>query len=381
MRIRRDSDTERENMRWLRRHFILSMSLLLLCVLLGTAWGQMAIPGDVKGAEKGQVAAKETPKEKEGIADDIEAAVAWHHKYLGEASPYRGPIMAALTLVILLAVYRFTTKRMRNYLTEHAYKNDNLRKFMRTWKSVWLFAIVVFVLISLSGSLKSLGISAGFLGMILGWSLQAPVTGLAAWLMIVAKKPFKIGDRVIIAGTIGDVTDITLTHVVLNQVGGTIGGEEQSGRGILIPNGILFSHIITNYTLEQKYMLDEVVVRVSFDSDTELAKKILLEAAREVTPNIIEETGSDPSLRFEFYDAGVLMRLRYLTAHSERQKISSDIVDIILRKFKAHYPQVRFGYPHSVIQYRSETEYDMPPALHTQEETGKPDIPGRRPVQ
>ena len=38
----------------------------------------------------------------------------------------------------------------------------------------------------------------------------------------------------IIAGITGDVTGISLTHVILNQVGGSIGGEEKSGRGILV---------------------------------------------------------------------------------------------------------------------------------------------------
>ena len=287
----------------------------------------------------------------------------WQEKYLAEGSPYRGLAVGALALIMLLVAKRFFTRRLRAYLKEHAYKPENAQKFMRTWNSVWSFVITVFVLIGLSGSLKFLGLSAGFLGMMLGWSLQAPVTGLAAWLMIVTKKPFRIGDRVIIGGTIGDVTDITLTHVILNQVGGTVSGEEKSGRGILVPNAILFGQIITNYTLEQKYMLDEVPVRVPFEADIDLAKTILLDAARKVTKDIIEQTKAEPFLRCEFYDAGVLIRLRYQAIPAERQRISSEIVDIIQHEFKANYPKVRFGYPHSVIQYRRDNDEDVPPEL------------------
>ena len=289
------------------------------------------------------------------------APKTWQEKYLAEGSPYRGLAIGVLTLVVMLAVYRFSTKRMRGYLMDKAFNPDNARKFMRTWKAVWSFIIAVLVLISLSGSLKVLGLSAGFVGMILGWSLQAPVTGLAAWLMVVAKKPFRIGDRVIIGGTIGDVTDITLTHIILNQVGGTVSGEERSGRGILIPNAMLFSQIITNYTLDQKFMLDEVPVRVSFDSDFDLARQILLRAANNVTGDIIAETKQEPFLRSEFYDAGVLMRLRYQTIPAERQRISSEIVDVVLDEFKANYPRIRFGYPHSVVKYSQDN--DPPPAL------------------
>lgn len=127
-------------------------------------------------------------------------------------------------------------------------------------------------------------------------------------LMNVLKKPFRIGDRVIKAGIPGDVTGISLTHVILNHVGGSIGGEEKSGRGILIPNAILFQHVIINYTLDQKFMLDEVPVRLTFDSDWDRAKEIMIAAARDVTSDIIAKTGQAPFVRTEFLDWGVLVR-------------------------------------------------------------------------
>ena len=326
---------------------------IAICALGSVAYAQF--PGMDPQPKKAEASVEKAEADTGTPADEEQISYEkWHHKYLSEKSPYRGVIVAAITLIVLLAAFRFATKRMRHYLRDKAYKPDNVRKFMRTWKSVWSFFIAVFVVVSLSGSLKYLGLSAGFLGMMLGWSLQAPVTGIAAWLMIVTKKPFRLGDRVIIGGVIGDVTDITLTHVVLNQVGGTIGGEEKSGRGILIPNAILFGQIITNYTLDQKFMLDEVPVRLTFDSDLELAKKILLATAASVTKDIVSETGQEPFLRQEFYDAGVLIRLRYQTIPAERQRISSDIVDVIIREFKANYPKVKFGYPQSVIRFRSD---------------------------
>ena len=256
--------------------------------------------------------------------------------------------------VVLLFVKKHTTKLMRKYADVRAHKGDNVERFLRTWNWAWKLVIGVFVVIALSGSLQLLGLSAALLGMMLGWSLQAPVTGLAAWLMILLKRPFRIGDRVIIAGIIGDVTDITLTHVVLNQVGGTVGGEEPSGRGVLIPNAILFGHIIMNYTLDEKYMLDEVPVRLTFDSDYGLAQQILLDAARTVTREIVEATGQEPFIRAEFFDAGVLVRLRYQSIPSRRQEISSQIVEAIMHGFKQQYPRVKFCYPRSVVRYRWE---------------------------
>jgi small-conductance mechanosensitive channel len=177
------------------------------------------------------------------------------------------------------------------------------------------------------------------------------VTGIAAWLMIIRKRPFRIGDRIIISGIIGDVTDINLTHVVLNQVGGTIGGEEKSGRGVLIPNATLFQQVIYNYAFETNNILDEVVVNITFESDLDEAEMICLDAARSVTEDIIKDTGQEPFIRAELMDWGLRIRLRYQTLATERQRVSSEIVQIILREF-ADNEKVEFCYPHSEVLHR-----------------------------
>lgn len=171
-------------------------------------------------------------------------------RYMGAESPYRSLILVLVTLLVLVNLKAYLTRVMRRKLKEQAFLEENATSFLKVWDVLWKFVIAVLVMMAMSGSLKLLGLTAGFFGMMLGWSLQQPVTGIAAWLMIILKKPFRIGDRVVIAGITGDVTGISLTHVILNQVGGSVGGEERSGRGILIPNAILFQHIIIiNYTL------------------------------------------------------------------------------------------------------------------------------------
>ena len=69
-----------------------------------------------------------------------------------------------------------------------------------------------------------------------------------------------------------------------------------AGRSILIPNAMLFGNIVINYTPRQAeaFVLDEVVVRITFNSNWDLAEHILLEAAREVTGDIIQQMGQEP---------------------------------------------------------------------------------------
>lgn len=262
----------------------------------------------------------------------------------------RGILLSIITIIALFVIKAVLTRPIKAYVYKRALKQENAANFMTTWRFSWFAIIAIFGAISLSGSIKTLGISVGFLGMILGWSLQAPVTGIAAWLMLILKRPFKIGQRVIIAGVKGDVVDITLTHVVLNQVGGTVAGEERSGRGVLIPNAILFSQTITNYTLEVEYILSEVPVRITFESEWDEAEQILLKAARQIVADAIKETGEEPFVRAELFDAGVLMRLRYKTSPADYAENVNDIVKIIHAEFR-NSDKVEFCYPHSEVVY------------------------------
>jgi small-conductance mechanosensitive channel len=272
-------------------------------------------------------------------------------------SKYKGILLSVIIVISLLIIRRILTKLIEAYISRKAFKEDNITQFMMTWKYIWTAIIAIMGIIGLSGSMKVVGISAGFMGMVLGWSLQAPVTGIAAWLMLILKRPFKIGDRVIIAGIIGDVMDVTLTHIILNQVGGTVGGEERSGRAVLIPNAIMFSQVIMNYTLQQDYILDEVPVRITFESDWEEAERILIEAAKRVTKDIVEKTGDQPFIRAELFDAGVLMRLRYKVEPPNRQEMSTYMVREIFREF-GNNPKVEFCYPKSEITYEWKNRQD-----------------------
>jgi small-conductance mechanosensitive channel len=136
-------------------------------------------------------------------------------------------------------------------------------------------------------------------------------------------------------------------YTVLNQVGGAVGSEEAVGRHILVPNSTLFTNLIVNYTPPRKldptysfddqrscaYILDEVVARITYDSNWDVAESILVNAARKVTGEIIVATGQEPYVRSEMYDYGVLMRLRYMTLATDRPRIVHEITKTIFTRF------------------------------------------------
>ena len=211
----------------------------------------------------------------------------------------------------------------------------------------WLTIIAGFIYsLGLLGTIG--GVAALFAGTLLGWSLQAPVSGVAAWALVTLKRPFRIGDRVLFPsiGLTGDVKAIGPMYTVLDQVGGAIGSEEAIGRDILIPNAILFQQVAINYTpkAQAAFFLDEVVIRITYDSDWDAAEKVMLEAARTVTADIIRETGHEPYIRSDIWDYGILMRLRYMTKAKDRPRITHEIVKLIFKSVQRD-PRVDMAIP------------------------------------
>ena len=209
---------------------------------------------------------------------------------------------------------------------------------------------VIAVLLSLFGQLQTVGTALGaFSGLLLGWSLQAPVSGMAAWIMISLKRPFRVGDRIQLPslGLVGDVVALGPMYTELNQVGGAVGSEEAVGRPILIPNAMLFSNVVINYTARQDaaFTLDEVVIRITYDTNWDVAEGILLSAAREATADIIRQTGQEPYVRADMYDYGIYMRLRYTTSATDRPRITYKIIKLIFQGFQDN-AQVDFAIPY-----------------------------------
>ena len=186
------------------------------------------------------------------------------------------------------------------------------------------------IILGIAYAFGQLGAFGSFLslfgGMLLGWSLQAPVSGFAAYVLVSLMRPFRPGDRIKFPnlGLVGDVKDVGPMYTRLDQVGGSIGSEEAVGRYILVPNAMLFSQVVINYTVVQEapYMLDEVIVRITYDSDWQKAEEILLNAAREVTRAILEATNTEPYIRSDLYDYGIYLRLRYQTQVNRRAEIA-----------------------------------------------------------
>jgi small-conductance mechanosensitive channel len=258
---------------------------------------------------------------------------------------------ALITIVITLIIFEIILKLARKGLlkaTKTKKQRSNVKIFSKVLSYFFFIIIILSAIFSYAGSWTGWGVSIGLFSAALGWALQKPITGIAAWIMIVLRRPFEIGDRIIIGNVRGDVVDITLTHVYISEIGGIVAGEENSGRVILVPNSILFEQNIINYTSKNEFILDQVILTITYESDINKALELVKKSARKYIKESIKKTGKTPYVRTYFADNGMKLNVRYFAPAKNLQEISSniskEIFDNIMKEKK-----INIAYPHTEV--------------------------------
>jgi len=209
-------------------------------------------------------------------------------------------------------------------------------------------------------SLTGLGTYLGLLSAGLAIALQDPLANLAGWVFIVARTPFRVGDRIEIGPHTGDVVDIRPFRFVLLEVGKWVHAEQSTGRAIHTPNGWVFKQSVANYDEAFGFIWNEVEVTVTFESDWRTAKKTLERILAEHVPELtgtdlgrIAKRGEEYHIRIgkvtpivwvSAVDSGVKLTLRYMCRARDRRRSTSELWETILHEF-AQLPLVDLAYP------------------------------------
>ena len=256
---------------------------------------------------------------------------------------YISVVWIGLVVIGVVTVYFQLTVQLRRFIQGDEYKVENVNRFFFHWRYVFMFTGTGVIIFLFSDTFELLGLSLGLIVTFMGWGIRGPVLNLAAWLLIILKRPYRVGDRVSLNGIVGDVEHISITHTLMEQVGGSVDGEDKSGRSVMIPNQHLFKWTVINYTRDEKYLLDEVLIELTYNSDITRAERIMYEEAAQITAEAIEEFGELPYVRFEFIPSGVVAKLRYRVRAVDRQRVSTQIIERIFTRFGSE-SEIHFAY-------------------------------------
>ncbi|MBU2866173.1 mechanosensitive ion channel family protein [Pacificibacter marinus] len=173
---------------------------------------------------------------------------------------------ALLMLLAGLVVSRAVSRRVRGIGLRYAALDVTLFNFLgNIARYLILLFTVMFVLNTFGIQTTSIVALIGAGGLAIGLALQGTLSNVAAGVMIVFFRPFKIGDFVDIAGTAGTVKDITLNFTELADL---------SNVQIIVPNAQAWGNIITNYSTNNTRRA-EWVFGVSYGANLKVAEKAI----------------------------------------------------------------------------------------------------------
>lgn len=173
-------------------------------------------------------------------------------------------------------------------------------------------------------SLDRFTIFASAIGVGVGFGLQTIVNNFVSGLIVLFSRPIKVGDSVDLSGQSGRVQRIGIRASTLRT---------SAGADVIVPNSLLISNQVVNWTLMVPQRRIEIPLGVGYDSDPEKVMKLLTDIASEHKEVL---TTPKPTAQFSNFGASAMeFKLYAYTAFTDRVgSIRSDLCVKIHQVFR-----------------------------------------------
>jgi small-conductance mechanosensitive channel len=195
----------------------------------------------------------------------------------------RGGLLIFVMLTVANVIEVFLIGRIPNRVSRF-----NLKRIFR----LVVVVAIVFVAISvLFVNWYAAVVSLGLISLILGFALQMPISSFIAWIYILARAPYRVGDRIRIGDAHGDVIDVSYLDTTLWEFGGEhLWTDHPSGRVIKFPNSTVFDTPVFNYSWPLfPYVWNEIKFQLAYESDLEFVAKTMREVVDEQIGDIMSQ--------------------------------------------------------------------------------------------
>jgi len=186
---------------------------------------------------------------------------------------------SVMAVVLLLAIAKIIDVYLIGRL-DSPVARYNLRRVAKLVLVLLLAFVVVSILFQ---NWYTAIVSLGLISLIMGFALQTPITSFIGWIYILARAPYRVGDRIKIGGATGDVIDVSYLDTTLWEFGGDLlSTDHPSGRVIKFPNSKILSSTVYNYTWPLfPYVWNEIKFSVAYESDLEFVAETMQRLAAE----------------------------------------------------------------------------------------------------
>ena len=267
------------------------------------------------------------------------------------AGSMRISVLMVLQGMFSLGVLLWAAVLLSRILQRHVERLPNLTPSVRVLFSKLLKAslLMLAVLVSLTMvgiDITALAVFGGAVGVGIGFGLQKVVSNLISGVILLMDRSLKPGDIIQIRDTYGWIAALGARYVSV---------ETRDGVEYLIPNEDIITQQVINWTHKNDLARIKVQVRVSFDSDVDMALDLLVKATDR--PTRILRSPEPRALLTRFGDNGLELELRFWIHDVQNgiRNISSEVMLEIWALFREH--GIRIPLPQHDLHLR-DTPFD-----------------------
>ncbi|MHC1738920.1 MAG: mechanosensitive ion channel family protein [Ignavibacteriaceae bacterium] len=273
-------------------------------------------------------------------------------------------------IIVLIVVFNYVIRFVKFIFSEINNGNIEFPGFHQDWATptykivrfmiLVLAAIVVFPYLPGSNSPFFQGISV-FLGILFSLGSSSAIANMVSGVVLTYMRPFKLGDRVKIADTMGDVIEKTLLVTRVRTV---------KNVDITIPNAMVLSSHIINYSSSavNKGLILHTTVTIGYDVPWEKVHELLISAANEIEtlrkdpkPFVLQTSLDDFYVSYELNAYTNNPQLQALTYSELHSKIQDKFNEAAVEIMSPHYGAVRDGNQTTIPEDYLPKEYKAPP--------------------
>ncbi|TMG81286.1 MAG: mechanosensitive ion channel [Betaproteobacteria bacterium] len=249
----------------------------------------------------------------------------------------RDALALVLAIVISLWVSGMVEQRLMRTTTGESNVHAVLVKLFRAL----LLLIAVLIALSVAGiDLTVLSVFGGALGVGIGLGLQKLASNYIAGFTILLDRSVRIGDMVTVDNRHGVVSKATARYIVLRSLDGV---------EAIVPNEIMVTTTVLNHSYTSREARLGVPVQVSYDSDLDLAMRLMIEVAQGES-RVLREPNAPGALVLRFADSGIDLELAVWIKDPEsgQANLRSALYLGIWRAFHEH--DIKIPYPQREVR-------------------------------
>jgi small-conductance mechanosensitive channel len=228
------------------------------------------------------------------------------------------------TLLALKYLEEMVARRTQNKL------DDIVFELLNKFAGVIIFAVAILLALDVLGvNVVPFIAGAGVAGIAVGFAAKDTLSNLIAGVLLIIDRPFEVGDRIEVwtapanSATWGDVVDIGLRATKIKTTDNIV---------IIIPNNEIMTRDIINYTTISEDIRVRISIGVSYDTDIERAKAVILEVAKE--PDWVAKSPPPVVVVKAFGESSVDLELRvWITDARKRIHTISYVTDKVKEAF------------------------------------------------